>query len=423
MKSVLILANDFPPKNTVGAERPYSWYKYFKKNEISVFVVTKNWTDEYHSNLNDFELDSNDIKQAQNSSDFSTKLLKKFGYNKFTLLRKFFTFFYHYTQYFLPVGIHFNIYNEALKILELKKVDLIIATGEPFILFKYASKLSKKYRTPWIADYRDDWIQNHGRTYNINPFTKYLMLYDRIWEKKYLKNCSGITCVSDFLANQISYRNNKITCESIENGVDLDVFSNTKSPFQKNEFSIVYTGVLYDQSYLKDFVIGFTNFVISQNSSEIIQLYFIGIETLSNQATIAVETLSEKFPKNVTILKKMSQREVANYQANANLLLNFIAGDPEKGLIGAKSYVYASTKNPILTIPSIKNARSPFFPGRDIQLVAISDIEVTNYLNSIFIDFINGNIRKSDITKDEIFMLSREYQANKMIKFISKLCK
>ena len=30
----LILCNDFPPINSIGAERPYSWFLYFKENGI-----------------------------------------------------------------------------------------------------------------------------------------------------------------------------------------------------------------------------------------------------------------------------------------------------------------------------------------------------------------------------------------------------
>ena len=418
MKSVLILANDFPPKNSVGAQRPYSWYKYFKKLGVNTIVVTKNWQNEFSKNTGDFELNYNEIKQSVISKDFTSKLLRTYGENKFSILRKIFTIFYHYCQYFLPVGIHHSIYQEADKYLSNNKVDFIVATGEPFILFKYASLLSKKHNISWLADYRDDWIQNHGRTYNQNLFTKLFMFYDRVWEKKYLKNCFGITSVSEFLTNQISLRNNRINCEIIENGVDLDNLSDTISPFDKSHFSIVYSGVLYDQSYLNDFVEGFSTFMNYYNFNTNIQLYFIGIETLSNQATKAVEFLVEKFPENVNILKKMSQKKVANYQVNANLLLNFIAGDPEKGLIGAKSYVYAATRNPILTSPSIKNAKSPFFPGRDIQFIAVSPIEITNYIKDLYVEFTKGATRKSNISDQEIFMLSREYNANKMINFM-----
>ena len=40
----LILCNDFPPLNSIGAQRPYSWYKYFKRYGIDVTVITQNWS-------------------------------------------------------------------------------------------------------------------------------------------------------------------------------------------------------------------------------------------------------------------------------------------------------------------------------------------------------------------------------------------
>src|SRR5215217_9676376 len=42
---VLILAHDFPPLNTIGSRRPYSWYQHFPKDNIHPVVVTKSWED------------------------------------------------------------------------------------------------------------------------------------------------------------------------------------------------------------------------------------------------------------------------------------------------------------------------------------------------------------------------------------------
>ena len=42
--------------------------------------------------------------------------------------------------------------------LATNKIDCILATGDPFVLFHYAKKaLRKKHNVPWIADYRDPW--------------------------------------------------------------------------------------------------------------------------------------------------------------------------------------------------------------------------------------------------------------------------
>ena len=49
----LILCNDFPPINSIGAERPYSWFLYFKENGIEPIVITKNWLSNGSSRFND----------------------------------------------------------------------------------------------------------------------------------------------------------------------------------------------------------------------------------------------------------------------------------------------------------------------------------------------------------------------------------
>ena len=48
----LILCNEFPPINSIGAERPYSWFLYFKENGIEPIIITKNWTSSGNSTFN-----------------------------------------------------------------------------------------------------------------------------------------------------------------------------------------------------------------------------------------------------------------------------------------------------------------------------------------------------------------------------------
>ena len=43
MKKALIIAQDFPPLNSIGAQRPYSWYQYFPENNIYPIIFAKNW--------------------------------------------------------------------------------------------------------------------------------------------------------------------------------------------------------------------------------------------------------------------------------------------------------------------------------------------------------------------------------------------
>ena len=76
------------------------------------------------------------------------------------MLRKAINLYYELFQFLLPIGSKSSLYDAANQYLLNNKVDAIIATGDPFILFKYASKLGTKQNTPWVADYRDVWTQD-----------------------------------------------------------------------------------------------------------------------------------------------------------------------------------------------------------------------------------------------------------------------
>lgn len=105
---------------------------------------------------------------------------------------------------------------------------------------------------------------------------------------------------------------------------------------------------------------------------------------------------------------------------SGNILLNFIAGDPSKGLIGAKAYSYASTRNPTLVIPEIANKNSPFFPHRDIQEIATNEDEVFEFLFQKFKLFNSSKDYYTSITEKEIFSISRENNSNRLAMFILK---
>lgn len=429
MKKILILAYDFPPYNSVGALRPFSWFKYFKKHGLSPVMVTRQWKIKYN-NIIDYIAPSESEKSIIEESAYgvlvsspyvpniANRLLIKYGDQKYILIRRIISAYYEFKQWFFLSGPKIEVFKAADEYLKKNSVDYIIATGDPFILFKYASVLSSKYNIPWFADYRDDWIKNHTRLMNKSLINRIFLFFESFFEKKYIKNCSGIISVSEFLTKQIALRTHCKRSITIENGADLEEYVKTKNPFNPLEFNILYSGKLYNLPYLKTFFDGFDLFMSDFNSDSRIKVYFIGIEGYSNQATDSVYKYQKKFESHIFVEKKKNSTEIAQYQLHANLLLNLIAGDPEKGLIGAKSYNYAVTGNPILTIPNTFSKTSPFFPGRDIQYIANTPSEVNEFLKMTFQRFCSGSNYKTSITPDEIFKLSREYTVKRLVSFV-----
>jgi hypothetical protein len=77
------------------------------------------------------------------------------------------TAYYSIAQYFTFMGDNrAGIYHAASEQLQKHTCHAIIATGEPFVLFRYAKKLSERFNIPWVADYRDGWSTNWGRVGN-----------------------------------------------------------------------------------------------------------------------------------------------------------------------------------------------------------------------------------------------------------------
>ena len=209
MKKVLILAYDFPPYVSVGGLRPYSWYKYFHEFGIYPIVITRQWANKYGNHLDYIapgesnetiveESDTGTILRTPYKPNLSNRLLLKYGEKRFRILLKAITAWYEFIQFLYFVGSKAGLYREAKSFLKNHKVDAILATGEPFILFKYASKLSRKLNIPWVADYRDPWTQSKARSKNV-----FLRAWNAFFEEKYINHASCIITVSDFFKYQI----------------------------------------------------------------------------------------------------------------------------------------------------------------------------------------------------------------------------
>ena len=171
MKKVLILAYDFPPYVSVGGLRPYALYNYLKEFGVEPILVTRQWGNTHGNRLDYVSAGSSEqsivevsqcgtIIRTPYKPNFANRLMLKHGDKRYRLLRKSISAYYEFAQFLLPIGPKIELYKAAKHFLKNNQVDAIIATGDPFILFKYASKLSKAFNIPWIADYRDPWSHN-----------------------------------------------------------------------------------------------------------------------------------------------------------------------------------------------------------------------------------------------------------------------
>lgn len=349
MKKLLIIAYDFPPYVSVGALRPYSWYKYLKEFGIEPVVVTRQWDNKYGNHLDYIApseseqviIESSDhgtIIRAPYKPNLSNRLLLKYGESRFKLLRKLVTAYYEFAQYILPIGTKYTVYKAARNYLKENQVDAIIATGDPYVLFRYAHKLSKVSNTRWIADYRDPWntALNSSKNSLVN-------IWNRIQEKRHVKSSMVITTVDELFKYEINkvFPNKRI--ETIANGYDPEPFMEAAQISQNpNELRIAFVGTIYNWHPIRHFLNIFETFVRSLNKSDV-KLVFYGTN-IDNEIKKWINEDDLNINRFVEIHSKMNNADLIRKLATDNVMLLF----NYYSFTGTKIYDYLALKRQIL---------------------------------------------------------------------------
>ncbi len=349
MKKILILAYDFPPYVSVGGLRPYSWYKYLHEFGVYPIIVTRQWSNKLGNHLDyisQSESDKNIIEETAQGTiiktpyqpNFANKLMLKYGDTKYKFIRKIISGYYEFAQFLFLTGTKSLLYFSAEEFLEKNKVDAIIATGDPFVLFKYASKLSKKFNVPWIADYRDLWSQDliiHEKT-----LFKIWLSY---FEKKIVKTSYLITSVSYFNQIKISSLIKNKEFLILPNGYDPEAVQSVKDIKQQSEvLSIASIGTLYNWHPTRSFFAVISKFIKDKKNANI-NISFYGINIVSELS----EMLSIEFPdlkNHVDIYPKMPNNLILQELAKKNVMLLF----NHYSIMGTKIYDFIGIKRAIL---------------------------------------------------------------------------
>jgi len=414
----------------VASQRIYSWYRHFHKFGLYPVIVTRHWNHEIDTLPDLSRPDNSPLRIEKNDwgevhylpyrGTLRDRFMTRYG-SRYALFRRVLSLAELFAPYIHPALNPFRSFRQyADAYIADHKPSFLLVSGNPYTLFQVGHYLQKKHGIPWFADYRDDWTQNHLRRITSLP-QKGLLSIEKRAEKKYMKNVSAILTVSGVLVKQIAARLKKDNVYLIENGAELDFYhSDLKDPYPADSFVICYTGIMYDFGYMDIFSEGFREFISGLEKEEAagVRVYFIGTETNAGRALDKMTELAAAYPQNVVTLKKLPAREIAPYQAFADVLLNLIVGDPADGIIGAKTYTYGVTGRPILAVTHVPGKNSPFFPGRDIQYIANTPDEVSAFLRDVYQRKMQGQDTRTSITDEEKYMLSREYNARKLAEII-----
>jgi hypothetical protein len=354
LKKLLILAYDFPPYVSVGGLRPYNWFLYLKKYGIEPIVITRQWDNQYGNHLDYISAGKSDetiVELSENGTIFRTpyhpnlsnRILLKYGNTKFKIVRKVVSGFFEFAQFIIPTGPKVELYRFARSYLKENKVDAIIATGDPFVLFSYASKLSKEFQIPWIADYRDPWSQNFSSKKGL--LQRKFELY---FEKRIVKSSELIITVDLLFKLKIASVFPSISINIVPNGFDEDGMLRIKDVKQNSEIlTFSFIGTIYDWHPIEQLLEDFYKFCIDNPSKKFI-LKFYGIN-IPEKIERLIQTRFQELKNCLQIFPKIPNHELLESLAKDNVLLLFnyynFTGTKIYDYLGIKRYILLCYKN------------------------------------------------------------------------------
>lgn len=225
-----------PPVGMSGVMRVTKLAKYLPQFDWQPYILTTKPIAYYHY---DYELlnDLQNIKIFRSESlDFARILYLlqipspaiKVGIGKLSLLTNFILF----PDAKIPwVPFAFNL---GCKIIDKIAPDIIWATSPPFSTLLIGTFLKQHYHLPLVCDFRDPWPT--GFITPPNPHRKRLADL----RANIIRQADKITAVNQITAEHIYCRNAVV----IENGYDPEDFQ--KPPYKLSGFSIVYTGMVWE---------------------------------------------------------------------------------------------------------------------------------------------------------------------------------
>lgn len=223
-------------------------------------------------------------------------------------------------------------------------VDAIVSTGPPHSMHLIALELSKRFGTPWLADFRDPWSRFY---YNDDLlFTKRTRNKQLKLEQSVLRNASRVITVSSLIRDELQEIGGR-SVDVIHNGYDPADFENPGYE-PSSSFMIAHTGA-FQPAANPEKVWEVLGRLIKTDSSFAADLEIVLVGKVD--AAIKESISRNGLDSRVQYTGYVPHSEVMRYQTtSALLLLCILRTEGAEGIITGKFFEYLASGTPVLCI-------------------------------------------------------------------------
>ena len=391
--NILLISIAFPPRNSPGAQRIYSWAKYWSQAGHNVTVLTTNKGDDSNGLFTSQDQEINYPYKIINVKSFIGDLItkkwmqrEKSSYslpNGKTLNSNFFNkivnsnlksildFFIPYIPAMVRAG------NESAK---QESFDLIVSSYSPPTSHWVASLLKMTLKIPWVADFRDIWVWNSADAAGLTLAMGGI-------EKISISQADLILTVSTPITQEYA-RRYPIPCLTLENGFDPEEYTSLQDEKlfpEDGNLRFVYTGAVYGKRNPEPLFAALRSIKQSKpNSHKAFELIFYGrnLNMLVELARIY------GLEGSVKILGLVDRPTALRAQRDADALILLEDEDyAVDGMLTSKIFEYFRAGKPVLGIGMSENSTlgklmcqsGLGFPlGKDINI--IKNFITTNFI-------------------------------------------
>ena len=353
---VVIVTYNWPPRNAIGAHRPYSWAKYWSGLGRHVTVLTaRKYEIDQPLDLVLPELDGVQVIEVPYWPESSTAPVSGGGgkQRRVGLLR------WLKATAASRLGLRIDIRDRWIRAAAAvaarlaSEADAVVSTYGPRSSHLIASEMKRiNPEIRWVADYRDLWSQNH-----LSALSPRARAKERARELETVgRYADAVTTVSDELATELQVLLDK-QVGVVENGFDLSEpelrrnLESWRSGRPGRPVNIVYTGMIYPGRRDPTPLFEAVSLMASDGelSPAALRIHFYGSRN-DGVEQMALRSGVEAF---VEVHGHVPRQQALQAQADASLTLLLESGAADAdGVLTGKLFEYLAAGAPVLSLGS-----------------------------------------------------------------------